>query len=152
MSQEFISSQTVRKNYYPPVNNLESDYFRFLDRARHCVLASFVVVDLLIKLVAFHEEKLVEKFGSDVLLLVEHHVEFVHIRDLTSLGSGSLNIVMTCGLLVIQGMIVLMSVMECEDLALWRFIYPKPSFYPCVFCGRDPCPCILLCITIRRYF
>ena len=109
MFQEFISSQTVRKNYYPPVNNLESDYFRFLDRARHCVLAGFVV---LIKLVASHEEKLVEKFGNDVLLLVEHHVEFVHIRDLTSLGSGSLNIVMTCGLLVIQGMIVLMSVIE----------------------------------------
>ena len=72
MFKEFISSQTVRKNYYPPVNNLESDYFRFLDRARHCVLAGFVV---LIELVASHEEKLVEKFGSDVLLLVEHHVE-----------------------------------------------------------------------------
>ena len=115
MFKEFISSQTVRKNYYPPVNNLESDYFRFLDGARHCVLAGFVVVDLLIKLVAFHEEKLVEQFGSEVFLLVEHHVEFVHIRDLTNLGSGSLNIVMTldsCGLPVIQGMIVLMSVIE----------------------------------------
>ena len=75
MFKEFISSQTVRKNYFPPDDNLESDYFCFLDRTRHCVLAGFVVVDLLIKLVAFHEEKLVEKFGSDVLLLVEHHVE-----------------------------------------------------------------------------
>ena len=109
MFKEFISSQTVRKNYYPPVNNLESDYFRFLNRARHCVLAGFV---FLIKLVASHEEKLVEKFGSDVLLLVEHHVEFVHIRDLTNPGPGSLNIVITCGLLIIQGMIVLMSVIE----------------------------------------
>ena len=76
----------------------------------------------------------------------------MYIRDLTSLGSGSLNIVMTCGLLVIQGMIVLMSVMECEDLALWRFIYPRPSFYPYVLCGCDPCPCILLCITIGGTF
>ena len=88
MSQEFISSQTVRKNYYPPVNNLESDYFRFLDRARHCVLAGFVVVDLLIKLVAFHEEKLVEQFGGEVILLVEYHAEVVHIRGLTTLGLG----------------------------------------------------------------
>ena len=61
MFKEFISSQTVRKNYYPPDNNLESDYFCFLDRTRHCVLAGFVVVDILIKLVVFHEEKLVEQ-------------------------------------------------------------------------------------------
>ena len=67
MSQEFISSQTVRKNYYPPVNNLESDYFRFLDGARHCVLACFFVVNLLIKLVLFHEEKPVEQFGGEII-------------------------------------------------------------------------------------
>ena len=88
MFKEFISSQTVRKNFYPPDNNLESDYFCFLDRTRHCVLAGFVVVDLLIKLVVFHEEKFVEQFGGEVFLLVEYHAEFVHIRDLTTLGLG----------------------------------------------------------------
>ena len=88
MFKEFISSQTVRKNYFPPDDNLESDYFCFFDRTRHCVHAGFVVVDILIKLVVFHEEKLVEQFGSEVFLLVEHHAEFVHIRDLTTLGLG----------------------------------------------------------------
>ena len=29
MFKEFISSQTVRKNYYPPDNNLESDWLVF---------------------------------------------------------------------------------------------------------------------------
>ena len=29
MFKEFISSQTVRKNYYPPDNNLESDCLVF---------------------------------------------------------------------------------------------------------------------------
>ena len=59
-----------------------------LTEARYCVHAGFVVVDILIKLVVFHEEKLVEQFGSEVFLLVEHHAEFVHIRDLTTLGLG----------------------------------------------------------------
>ena len=29
MFKEFISSQTVRKNYYPPDNNIESDWMIF---------------------------------------------------------------------------------------------------------------------------
>ena len=56
------------------------------DRTRHCVHAGFVVVDILIKLVVFHEEKFVEQFGDEVFLLVEYHAEFVHIRDLPTLG------------------------------------------------------------------
>ena len=59
-----------------------------LTETRHCVHAGFVVVDILIKLVVFHEEKFVEQFGGEVFLLVEYHAEFVHIRDLTTLGLG----------------------------------------------------------------
>ena len=57
-----------------------------LTETRHCVHAGFV--DILVKLLVFHEEKLVEQFGGEVFLLVEYHAEFVHIRDLTTLGLG----------------------------------------------------------------
>ena len=59
-----------------------------LTEARYCVHAGFVVVDILVKLLVFHEEKLVEQFGGEVILLVEYHAEVVHSRDLTTLGLG----------------------------------------------------------------
>ena len=59
-----------------------------LTEARYCVHAGFVVVDILVKLLVFHEEKIVEQFGGEVILLVEYHAEVVHIRGLTTLGLG----------------------------------------------------------------
>ena len=53
---------------------------------RVIVLADVVVVDILVKLLVFHEEKPVEQFGGEEILLVEYHAEVVHIRGLTTLG------------------------------------------------------------------
>ena len=50
-----------------------------LTETRYCVHADVVVVDILVKLLVFHEEKPVEQFGGKVFLLVEYHAEFVHI-------------------------------------------------------------------------
>ena len=36
----------------------------------------------------FHEEKPVEQFGGEKILLVEYHAEVVHIRGFTTLGLG----------------------------------------------------------------
>ena len=57
-----------------------------LTEARYCVHADVVVVDILVKLLVFHEEKLVEQFGGEEILLVEYHAEVVHIRGLATLG------------------------------------------------------------------
>ena len=59
-----------------------------LTEAQYCVHAGFIVVDILVKLLVFHEEKIVEQFGGEVILLVEYHAEVVHSRDLTTLGLG----------------------------------------------------------------
>ena len=56
--------------------------------ARYCVHAAVVVVDILVTLLVFHEEKPVEQFGGEEILLVEYHAEVVHIRGLTTLGLG----------------------------------------------------------------
>ena len=66
-----------------------------LTETRHCVHAGFVVVDILIKLVVFHEEKLVKQFGSEVFLLVNIMLSLYTFEILQLWGSGSLNIVMT---------------------------------------------------------
>ena len=59
-----------------------------LTEARYCVHADVVVVDILVKLLVFHEEKLVKQFGDEMILLVEYHAEVVHIRGLTTLRLG----------------------------------------------------------------
>ena len=88
MVKDFISSKQFEITIFVPmtISNLTTSVS--LTETRHCVHAGFVVVDILIKLVVFHEEKFVEQFGDEVFLLVEYHAEFVHIRDLTTLGLG----------------------------------------------------------------
>ena len=60
-----------------------------LTEARYCVHADVVVVDILVKLLVFHEEKPVEQFGGEEILLVKYHAEVVHVRGLMGAGDDS---------------------------------------------------------------
>ena len=76
--------KTVQINLFLPLTKSVS-----LTEARYCVHAGFIVVDILVKLLVFHEEKLVEQFGGEMILLVEYHAEVVHVRGLMGAGDDS---------------------------------------------------------------